>query len=456
MYRLSFALLLTLLLSACGTRSVSDSDGADPLVMSDGAVPSPALWPCLAPAWQEPTEVIAFSDRHATAPSMVVLESGAVGKPPQIAIQVAASGGSSPLHPDLQIARLQLDPGIWPEALVLDRAPQLLGDHAHGWGEMVRTDDGVDLGWHGDLVMNQGRPRLRRMSAATWTATATVDVWPESEAVLALAASSTGLAMAWRDVQSVSATTTTSRPMMALLDAQGQVVAGPWPGAQAEPYPGRTVTLTHSSTHFLAAAGYVRCEDGPGPCQPHAVGVLRIDPQTGPMVATWLPTANPGGAPGRRIALSAMDGEVWAAWSETGVDASGPQSLHVARLAADGTKRLGPVQVASGVHPISSPRLAATRFGLVLVWAEANDTTLPLDQPGRSRLMLLWLDLDGSPLHGPDAYPVTQIDTYGPPDVVALDEPRGLLITWSGASRTVSQVHDVAYVAGVDCSGGMK
>lgn len=98
----------------------------------------------------------------------------------------------------------------------------------------------------------------------------------------------------------------------------------------------------------------------------------------------------------------------------------------------------------------------ATRFGLVLVWADADDTTLPMTQPGRSRLMLLWLDLDGKPLRGPDAYPTTQINTYGPPDGVALDDPRGLLITWSGASRTASQVHDVAYVAGVDCSTGMK
>jgi len=456
-------LFLLVQVAGCSSRSLPNADAQWPATgddagMSDLPTSAPTLSPCPSPAWQEPTEIISFSDRHATAPSMVVLNSGSGGEPAKVAVQSFASGGSSWLHPDLQIARVSLGQGPWPKLVQVDKQPMLLGSHAHGWGEMARTAQGLALAWYGDPIMNQGHPRLRRLDSSTWKASPAVEVWTSGEAVLGLASGkdTTGehFAIGWRDVQ-VGGKAATARPQLALLDAQGKVTAGPWPAAPAEPYPGRTATLIWSGSTYLAALGYERCDSGGAPCQPRSVGVLRVDPAGPPTPVAWFPAAA-NGTPGRRVALSVLGESVWVAWFEGGATDDAPRSVHLARLARAGATVAGPLQVANGAHPSTALRLAATPFGLVLLWAEEGDKQLAPDQPGHSRLVLVWLDLDGKPLHGSRTLAVTRVDTYNAPDVVAVQEPPSVLLLWSGTSRKAAQVHDVAHLAGMDCSGGYK
>ncbi|RLB61802.1 MAG: hypothetical protein DRI90_10555, partial [Deltaproteobacteria bacterium] len=112
----------------CGARSsLPGGPGAGQPPGSGGSAPqpdggvTPPPKPCVLAIAGPATEVMASDDRHVMAPSLVVVDPGdeETARPAQVALQGFASGGSSSLHPDIQLQRLRVAPP-WPGGTTID------------------------------------------------------------------------------------------------------------------------------------------------------------------------------------------------------------------------------------------------------------------------------------------------------------------------------------------------
>ncbi len=402
-----------------------------------------------------PKTILSFTDRHATAPSIVAL---GTGRPATIAMQALASGGSSPLHSDIQLARVQV--GDWPTGVVVDRPPQLVGVETHGWGELSRAHPpraDLALAWHGDPG-GVGRPIFRTFDPATWTAGPLVDVTMRGEAVLALARGAsivgnayagTGYAIAWRDVDPML-----TRPRLTVLDATGARSIDVLTAAPAAAYPGPTPAIAWSGSHYLVAVSHGDCP--PDECTPFSVSVQRLLPpgMNGPAELTQS-TVFPPSAAGRivfRPALARVDGafDSFLAWGE-GTTSTAPRDIRLAWLDATG-KSLRDITVATNVRAIGAVVVAAGPLGIVVAWPEAGDTTLPIGALGRDRIVVHHFDRALAPLSPAVTIPIPQFDDYGRVSLAWLD--RGLLLAWGGAKpagELPPNQHDVSLLARLDC-----
>jgi hypothetical protein len=408
----------------------------------------------------EPIELLRFQVNNANAPQLVVLDPGASGAAPRdavVAIEVFRSDGNDFPHPDIQIARASLG-ARWPGEVRLDREPQLFGVESHGWGEMVHAAnaDGVALAWHGDPG-GQGRPIFRMLDAPSWTQSALVDVAPQGEAVIALAAGAgarnggyagDGYAVAWRTIVGTS----NARPVLALLDRNGHPQEGPYSIAGAAPYPGRPSSIAWSGETYLTATAFSGDCAGDPQCVARSVVVGAVHPtgaEAGRIATAATFPAPMGGAASPHIASYA--GITWVAWFEGNLDdMNGPRKVRVARVGARGERLADAMTVADGAHPLSRMGILAAETGFTIGWIEDGNTALSDDTPGRSRLVLVHGSSNDDPFDVLPAVPITHFASYGiEPSLAAIQSTRSIVAAYTARGRT--QLMSPMWLVRFDC-----
>jgi hypothetical protein len=460
------AVPIAVVVCACGASHPADgAPGSGPLGTLS---PQPA---CTLSQAGQPIPIVGFADRHATAPSMLLLDSGSGDESASIAIQVFASAGDSGLPDDIEVARARVGPN-WPDDVALDQPPQLMGEFALGPGYLARSLDApptLALAWHRDNAL-VGRPQLRLMDVARWEAGADVEVAPSGDAIYSFVAGGAvgaggswegqGYAVAWRDVGAPGAGP--ARPFGALLDADGDLVRGPSPLASGENYPGRAPSIAWTGSGYLVATAYDDCVDG-SMCAPRSVVVATMVASAEPWggislrPVTALPATDEGSVPGT-ASIAWFGGIAWVAWTEGPAADAGGAAARTVRLAAlDGQGRLlgAPIVVAADSHPRTRVALSAGDAGVLVTWAEdapgsgaapnASDVL-----PGASFVVVQRVGLDGTVDSAPLRIPATRIDDYAPPTASAIASPRGALVLWAGRSTDPASF-DVTYLARVDC-----
>src|SRR5579883_573219 len=174
----------------------------------EAAPPAP---PCTLSAAGDPVPLVAFAHRHATAPSMSVLDDGADAGAASVAVAVFANAGNSGLPDDIELARARVA-APWPAGVTLDEPPQLQGEFSLGAGLLATTSGAprtVGLVWHRDTAA-VGRPQFRAMDVASWTQGPDVDLTDSGDTVFSFAAGAgvapdgtwagDGFAVVWRYV----------------------------------------------------------------------------------------------------------------------------------------------------------------------------------------------------------------------------------------------------------------
>jgi hypothetical protein len=317
--------------------------------------------------------------------------------------------------------------------------------------------DGVALAWRGDPG-GRARPMFRLLDAPSWTQAAPVDLTPQAEAVIGLAAGAgvlngnyagDGYAAVWRDTGGTSS----ARPAVEILDRDGHPVSGPIMVAGPTPYPGRPSSITWTGQTYLTVTPFSGdCGSDPQ-CVPRSIVVGAVHPPSSNdagRVTTEATFAAQGGGPtSARIASHA--GGTWVAWFEGNPDdANGPRTLRVAAVGAHGERIGAPSMIADNAHPLSRAGILAAETGLTVAWIEDGNTALADDAPGRSRLVLV----HGSTEDGFDllpAVPITRFASYGiEPALAAIESTRSILVAYT--ARGITQRMSPMWLTRFDCA----
>ncbi len=411
-----------------------------------------------------PMQIVSFSNQHADAPSLAVVDRGAPGSPANVAVQAFRSGGDGFEH---AIFAGKMSVGdAWPDGVEMTQAPVKVGTDSHGWAEMSVAPGGlreIAISWLGDPGMSS-RTMFRRIDADSWSAHDPVDLSYEGSSALGLVAGAgtgdmgigyagIGYGIVWR--LSSHLPDNPVSPVVAVLDQEGSLLIGPHRVADPMPYPGRSPSITWSGSAYLLATTFRECVPGDPLCSPDAIVITRVRPASGDAwddsgvdVVTAIPTTNPGLAPGR-ASIGSNGTDTWVAWSEgpPGNDEA-PRRLLAQRLDSQGNVVGSPVQVDDGIRLLMAPRVHVSPFGLTIVWPEDGDANLGYNDVGRSRIAVALLTPNAT---GPV---VTRVDTthfgsYGWASGVSIDEPHGMLVTWPGYPLTGGM--GVAWLARLSC-----
>ena len=460
------------MLSHCGSRSQLEAFGGSAGPASSGGTGGtgtspdggvlPPPEPCVLGIAGPPVEIMAFQDAQVMAPSMVMVDPGsaASGTPANVALQGFISGGPSLAHPDIKLQRLRVGPS-WPDDVTVDQAPMAFGVEAHGWGEMAHAPGDtreLALAWYSDPDMD-GYTAFRTLDFDSWAATAVVEMAPEGRPALALAPGrgirsdgagygGDGYAIAWRELIDVGVYDTTTK--VGVLDLDREVQVGPVAQGVPAPYPGYSPSITWSSETYLIATALPEC--GPsGDCEP-TLTVERLVPDSTAAGGARLELAwsRTSGMVPDRPSLASWRGRTWVAWMESAADHPGHPEVYVQELDPMGKAVGGAHQVDDFIRPESRLSLTASDLGLAIAYARGGLDVEP-DEPGNSRVVVIQLDHTGNPLAAmPLLIDATSVNDYGPPRTVALDYPRGLLLTWAG--RSFDSGYDiVAYLGFLPC-----
>lgn len=449
----------TAAVGGAGSGGATAGSGGGAVDAGTDAPPPPD--PCLLVSGAA-VDILAFPDRHATAPS------AAAFGPSDIALQTFASGGSSAVHDDIQIARFSIGES-WPGGLAMSAAPQLFGIESHGWANLVvaPNEAGLALTWHGDPG-GKGRPMFRLWDVASWSPQAPVDIDAHGEAVLDTAPGAgvgafgvgyggDGYGVVWRDVLPGGGTASTA-PLLAVLDAAGQRVLGPHAVAGHTDYPGRSPSIVWSGAAYLLATSFITCPPGDMLCAPLSVVISRVRPASGDLVddsgidlAAVLP-AQTGTMSVGRASLSHHAGRTYVGWSEGDQGELGsPRRIFLAELSATGEVVAGPVLIDETAPMRSRMTLRASELGVSATWAEDDDPSFADNAIGRSRVVTTHLDADLAMLSKRVTVAATRWDSYGAPMAVALTQPKSLFVVWSGRAEAGPGFEDV-WATRLDCA----
>jgi hypothetical protein len=414
---------------------------------------------------------VSFPDRHATAPSMVVLDPGASSGAASVAVQVFANAGTSGRPDDIELARARVAPP-WPSGAALDEAPELQGEFALGGGALAETVDApptLALAWHRDNAA-VGRPQFRSVDPASWTQGPNVQLDSTGDTIFAFVAGAgvgsdgawagDGFAVAWRYVGAPGLGP--ARPVGALLDAAGNVLRGPTPMATGEDYPGRSASMAWTGSAYLVAMTYDDCHGGDG-CVAHSVVVQSVrvsaDAAAGLALApaSSFPVLDPSTTPGGSAAMAALRGRAWVAWTEGLARDAGavtPRTVRLATLDAGGRALGAPVTLATAILPTTRLAVSAGDAGVLVTWAEDAD---PADDggagdvvPGASSVVVQRVGFDGA-LDAPLRVLATRVDAFGPVTSATIAAPRGALVLWAGRSTDPARF-DMAWMAELACA----
>jgi hypothetical protein len=392
-----------------------------------------------------PIELLAFDQRHASAPQMIVLDPGSDSSPVSVALQAFANASITGIPDDIEIARARVG-RAWPDATI-DRAPQKIGELALGYAQMASPSPGaLVVAWHREEI-GVGQPQIRAFDANGWSAGDTAVIATKGDAVLSLVPGGGGLGVVWRDLNAPGVGPV--QPLVALLDAKGNAVHAPIATAGPVDYPGPAPTLAWTGEKFLLVTGFGECGPGGFACANASVVVATfgdsID-RVGAMAAI-----DPAMPPGH-VAAATYGDRVWIAWSEG--DAKNekvPRTVRFAALDSHGVPVIGPKTLATAVPVSTAVSISASELGAVVAWAERGDSDAARNLSGASRIVVRRVALDGTP---DDAIQIaaTFVDAYGPPTTAAIAAPRGVLLLWAGASVT-DGMPDVGWMSRLDCTG---
>jgi hypothetical protein len=455
----------------------TDGPAADAQPDADAALEAEASPPvhCKLQPNDGPVVAVAFPDRHATAPSVAVVDPGVPAGAPgahaaEVAVQAFASGGSSSAHPDVHVARVRIDEP-WPTGMAMVKAPVLIGYESHGWAEMTRAAGGkaaLAFAWHTDQG-GLGRPAFRLLDVASWSGGAGTDVVPKGEAVLSLADGAgvgafgvgyagSGYAVVWRDHMTGDAgVPNATRPLVAVLDEAGNVTLGPHAAAAPTPYPGRSPVVVWSGSAYLVATSARTCEAADPLCEPRSVVVSRVRPASGD---AWddsgidrvsvIPALAPGASPSRP-SIAQFGGTTWVGWFEGNPDdAKAPRTPRLQRFNPIGEPIGASIELAHDAHPTTRIALSASAIGVLATWIEDGNTSLPATQLGRTKLVAYGVALDSVVLGPAVRIDATMNGSYGWTSSVATVQPRAFIVSWTGRAAQ-SAKPDVTYLARIDC-----
>lgn len=409
--------------------AASDSDSDAEVDASPDADLAPA---CVLTHATGPTEVFALPGSDLHTPSMVVLSAGeaALGQPARVALQ--AIGGDS-----IQLVSLTVtlpEPGL---VAIDTSAPTALGGGTT-YGQMVHAPEGLEqlaLVWGADGPGNE----FRTVDIPTWTPGPLVQVaqigWTPNGLAAGKGVPNTqsgqyegpGYGMTWQ-------AGTGEAPHMAVLSAKGEILVGPLSPAKGVASELLESTMSWSGSTYLMATRFGACSAGDPFCAERSVVVtrLRVKPGSNSIELASSIQAADGWSPGHPT----LDG-VHLVFDEA-PDTDGPHVVHVEELSQEGVLVGTDHVVSSSARPIVRPILGSKPGGWVVGWAEDGDATLPDATLGRSRLVFQGLgsalELEGTAV----ALGITRFRSMGRPVAVPVQNPRGVLVVWSGRSQTSS------------------
>jgi hypothetical protein len=456
------AAVLVGLAVACGSSPAQPPTTGDSAGTPDAAVLAP---PCKLAAAGDPVTLVSFPDRHATAPSMLVVDPGSDAQPASVAVAVFASSGWSGLPDDIEIARARVG-AAWPGGVALDRKPQLFGQFSLGWGELASSGGALALAWHMDTV-SIGEPQFRAIDPATWTPRDAVAIASKGGAVVSLAAGKSvgaggaswegdGYAVVWRDLDAPNVGPV--RPLVAILDASGAVVAGPAHLGGDEDYPGRAPMVAWTGTSYVVATAFKDCPGLDDICVARSVlfGRLALDGGLHERRVASVGMLDPATLPGT-AAMAAYGDRVYVAWTEgvvtdagDGATPSGPRAIRYAALDANAKPIGDAVTLEPSAHPAGSIALSASDVGVLVTWAESGPPVMPITSPGASQVVVRRIGHDGT-VDRALRMAATAVDDYRPPRTAAIASPRGALLLWAGRNDTDGLL-DVTWLARLDCA----
>ncbi len=431
-------------IAGCGTSGGGASSGA----VDASAPDAPISHPCTLASAGAPTILLALDARHVSAPQMVVLDPGSASAPASVALQVFANASVSGIPDDIELARARVG-GAWPSGVTIDRPPLLVGELALGFAQLASSPPptgGLAIAWHREEI-GVGTPRFRAFDAATWTAGDVVVLATKGDSVLSLVSGPDGYGVVWRDLNAPGVGPVTA--LVALLDARGVVVRGPFAAAGPVDYPGPAPSLASVGGKYMVATGFKECGFGEIVCVARSVVVGTVG-TSGIDRAAVIPTLDAATAPGR-VALASFGDRASIVWSEGDPkDDKAPRTVRFVSLDGRGVPIGAPITLATGAHMITPASIASSEIGIVVTWAESGIVAIPQTSAGSSRVLVRHIGTDGKLAEPPIVVDATFVDAYGPPTSATIGSPRGALVMWAGRSSRDGDP-DVAWLARVDC-----
>lgn len=244
--------------SSVSTTGVGGGGGALPVV------------PCTYALSGAPQIAISLPDRHAISAQVITTHGDPAQGPLEVAVEYIASGGSSTLHPENPITRIELQPAT--ADLVLGDTV-VAGIESHSYGLLARNGGRMALAWYTDAMGLNG-VAVRTVDIASGQLGPVNQLEAGSFSVSSIVAGPSlvggeltgeGFAVAWRRPGEPNAPVTRA---VAILDADGTIVAGPHdvtPALDTPPSP----SLVWTGESYLVANAYgPECPPGeplPGP-----------------------------------------------------------------------------------------------------------------------------------------------------------------------------------------------
>lgn len=423
----------------------------------------PPLPDCVYVQHGEPIVIFTYGEGVHT-PSLATIADAAPGVPGRIAVGLIHEHF---WHPELRVAELSVGPA-WPEGVSVAHDMLLYGIDAHAPGQLITAAVGGSelalLYYHADEASPNVIPgvKFRRFDTSAWKPFDEVFVEQLGGYAYSIAAgpalgkgmgwAGLGYGVTWRSATSGDAGNYLVSARAAVTDTAGNVVAGPVEVAPPSAYPGVGATIAWNGQHYLVASNPKPCE-GSGPECANRVEIARLEPGVGP-AAKLVPASIVGGMVGKRARtplVRSHAGATWVAWREQPADATPgddpPSTLRLAGFSADGLVLTSSWQ--TDAHPDAGAELLASDQGLLLVWGERVDQTLPPHQVGHSRLRLRQLSKAGHELQELEL-PTTSLTTGTAYAAITLAEPRALLVAWTAQAPTAGG-HAHAQLARFDC-----
>jgi len=405
--------------------------------------------PCVLRSSGEPVEIMVGDDRDCLTPSMVALS------PSSVVLAAVISWSRSNT---IELASVDVG-GPWPEGVLRDRPTLIVTPYTLTYPQLSHAAGGSP-----DLVVvwDADRPQFRVVEVATWTAGATVDMAPDGSTPLVLAPGAgvgpfgvghqgLGYGIAWR-----LSTGFAVSPAVGVLDEAGVLALGLHPVSAPRESPGLTPDMVWTGEAYVMVTAFGSCMEEEPLCVENSVVVTRLRPASGDaeddsgidLVASIAPVA--GRPRGPVLVGDGGASPTTLLWHESEV-AGGPALIRAVRLRSDGTPERAAVTVVEEARPETRLAAALHPAGLAISWVEEGDDGLSLGAPGRSLLLVRVVDDALTVIDSPPPLPITYYRSRGPRALVAIDQPRGVVATWSGRSTRFDL--EVVYLARFTCAG---
>lgn len=422
---------------------------------SGGDAPLPPKPDCSYVSDADPMILFTYPE-GVRSPLMATLDPGGAASEARVAF---AATHEHFWHPEIRIAELTIG-ADWPDGVAITQPMVAYGIDAHAPGHLVaRTDvpDALALAYyHGDLASPGVTPGVmfRAMDASTWAPQG--DQFVEADAGYAYGIApgpgfepgagldGRGYLVAWRGAAGMEGV----ESRVALVDEQGSLLISPEAIAPAGDYPGPGMDVAWSGQHYLIAVSGNTCTIPP--CA-HETTVFRYIVEGGGLASFDVAAIFPAQSGYKPLTPTIVSGggAVWVAWREIEetMQPDPSQVMRLERLDPTGASTGSAFASASGA--VAGPSLTASDQGALLAWGELRDAAFGPNEVGHSAIVAHAFGKAGPPL-GEIEIPTTQLSFGLPYAAVAIDQPRGILLGWSGLPSSAPGP-DVTYLTRLDC-----